>query len=345
VVLLLVLGGLSAARGGVPARATAELAGFAATAELVKGHLLSSQELYAGRHEAWAAIHAAHPVQELWSLLQGPLAQASPELASRLGGLLERPGRELDARVAEPRYRGTLAQVTATLDEAVARVVPAAVRGSLAFRARVVIEVLRHVPEEYAEAVEGGKVTQAIEYQDAYGFFRRARALYEPIAGDVRARDGRAAREIDGAWLTLGKAFAGVMPPARPLSPGKIEDDVREIVIELGKVTGVQVARSGGAVEEIRLTRAGVQQALEAYRGGQVGKAEELVSAAYLDHFEKAEAPLQRKDRALEERLERLIRTDLRGKIKARAPVGEVEQLVTTISGALEQAERLLAGS
>lgn len=323
---------------------TDEQVKFAANAEMVKGHLLSSRELYAMRQEALAAIHAAHPVQELWNLLRGPLNRATPDLATRVGVLLEKPGRKVDARVPTEQYRATVDAVFAAMDEAVSKVVPAPVRSSLAFRARVILELIQRVEEEYAEGVKGGKVVEAVEYQDAYGFFHRAQALYRPIASQVRARAPKAAKEIDGALATLAKGFARVTPPPTSLAVEKVQEQTREIVTELGKATGVQVAARGGAVEEIGSVRTGIQQALDAYKGGQVARAEELVTAAYLDHFEKAEGPLEQRDMALMKKLEQLIRVELRGKIKGKAPVGEVEQLVRTILASLDQAEKLLEG-
>jgi hypothetical protein len=212
--------------------ATDEQVTLAANVEMVKGHLFASRQLYARRQDAWAAVHAAHPVQELWSAVRGPLEAASPELASTLAALLERPERELDARVPEPRYRATVETVSAALDEALARAVPAPVRASPGFWTRVVVALLRHVAEEYAEAVETGKVAQVIEYQDAYGFFHRARLLFRARAGGGPSGEARAKR-VEGAWLRLGRAFPDVLPPSRPVPAAEVERAVGAIVTEL----------------------------------------------------------------------------------------------------------------
>lgn len=321
---------------------TDEQVKFAANAEMVKGHLLSSRELYAVGQEALAAIHAAHPVQELWSLLRGPLNRANPGLASRLDALLEKPGREIDARIPTKQYRATVDAVFAAMDEAVSKVVPAPVRSSLAFRVRVLLELIQRVQEEYEEGVKEGKVTQVVEYQDAYGFFRQVQALYRPIAGQVRAKAPKAAEEVEEALATLAKGFAQVMPPAAPLPVERVKAEVWEIVAELGKATGVEMKSREDALEEIRSVRSVIREALKAYKAGQAGRAQELVASAYLDHFEKAEGQLGQKDESLEKRIEQLIRTDLPGKIKAKALISEIDQLIQTILAALDRAERLL---
>lgn len=343
VVLALALGGPPLA-GGEP-QATDEQVKFAVNAEMVKGHLLVSRELYGMGREAWAARHARHPVEELWSLLQGPLSRVSSDLAKRIGALLEKPRHEIAARVPAKQYEATVRAVFAALDDAVARIVPSPARNSLPFRVRVVLEVLEHVEEEYAEGMKEGRVASIAEYQDAYGFFQRGRALYGPVAAEIRKKAPKAAQEIEEAFATLAKGFSGVTPPVTPLATEKVREEVREITAELGKASGVGVAARGGALEEIRLVRSAIQEALTAFKQGQAARAQELVVQAYLDHFEKAEGPLEQKDRNLMQRLERLIRVDLRDKIKAKAPVAEVERLVQTILVSLDQAERLLEGS
>ncbi len=211
---------------------------FAANAEKIKGHLLSSRELYARGEAAYAAIHAAHPVQELWSLLRDPLTQASPEFAKRVGALLEKPGQEIDAKVSTKRYEDTVRGVFAALDEAVSRVVPSEIHRSVVFQARVVLAILEDVAEEYEEGFKEGKITQVVEYQDAYGFFRRTQTLYRSIAGPLRKKAPEAANEIEKSLAALSKGFAGVMPPATPLPAEQIKKEVLRVSTELSKVSG-----------------------------------------------------------------------------------------------------------
>ncbi len=338
----LVLVAAPAARGETqPAE---EQVKFAVNVEMVKGHLLASQALYAMGHKGPASAHAGHPLEELWSMLRGPLDRAGGELASRIGTLLEKPVQEIQAGVPREQYRATVRSISSALDEAAARVVPADVRSSLIFRARVLGGLLEHVEEEYAEAVKGGRVVETIEYQDAYGFFQRARALYRPVAEQLRKAAPEAAGEIGVAMAKLAKGFAGVIPPKSPLAVDTVEAEIGEITAELGKAAGVRVAAETDAVEEIGRVRSGIEQALEAYRSGQAGQAGELVTAAYLDHFEKVEGPLARRDESLMHQLEQLIRIDLREKIKAKAPAADVEQLARAILSSLDRAERLLKG-
>jgi hypothetical protein len=213
---------------------------FAADVEKAKGHLLASRELYARGERAFAAIHAAHPVQELWSLLRGPLSRASTDLASRVGAILEKPGQEIDAKVPTRRYEDTVKQVSALLDEAVRRVVPAEVRQSPILRAKVILALMEAVEEEYEEGFKEGRIAQVVEYQDAYGFFRRGQVLYRDFASQIQSKAPEAAKNIDGALATLAKGFGGVMPPATPVAMETVKKSVEQITTELAKAAGVQ---------------------------------------------------------------------------------------------------------
>jgi hypothetical protein len=93
------------------------------------------------------------------------------------------------------------------------------------------------------------------------------------------------------------------------------------------------------AIAEIGKTRAGLDDALSAYRSGDRAAAETKVGDAYLEHFEHVEAPLGRIDERLNEQLEEALSVDLRNKIKAGAPAHEVEALAKTIRVNLRRAE------
>jgi len=85
---------------------------------------------------------------------------------------------------------------------------------------------------------------------------------------------------------------------------------------------------SGAAVnlqDEVTATAKGLDDALAAYKTGDKVKADELVGAAYVDHFELVEGPLGKVDVALMERLEDTIRTELRNAMKDGKPVADVE--------------------
>jgi hypothetical protein len=86
--------------------------------------------------------------------------------------------------------------------------VPEAGRDAPATRFAVVVALVRAAAGEYADALgEGGEVIEAVEYQDALGFVRTARALVDatPIEGNPAVAEAvaKARAQLDqtsGLW-------------------------------------------------------------------------------------------------------------------------------------------------
>jgi hypothetical protein len=93
---------------------------------------------------------------------------------------------------------------------------------------------------------------------------------------------------------------------------------------------------------EVDATAKGVEDAVVAYEAGDAAGATELVTAAYLEHFELLEGALEAVDEELKELLEDKIREEMRAKIAAGAPAAEVRALGTEILDLLDQAKTKL---
>jgi hypothetical protein len=106
--------------------------------------------------------------------------------------------------------------------------------------------------------------------------------------------------------------------------------------------TEAEQAKPASALLEAGKTRASLALALATYKAGDKAKAADQASEAYLQHFELVEGPLEAKDEELTEELEDAIREELVGKMKARAPVKEVEALAKEIDRDLATAEAKL---
>jgi hypothetical protein len=96
------------------------------------------------------------------------------------------------------------------------------------------------------------------------------------------------------------------------------------------------------AITEIAAVRLRLDKAVEEAKAGREADADELVSEAYLEHFEKVEGPLEEADHELNEKLEDTIREELRETIKA-GKADEAEDLVAEINRDLTLAEGKLA--
>ena len=189
---------------------------FIADIERCKAHLAVSSELYAKGDRA-ASLHASHPIQEIGNKVIGPSAKVSSELGDKVRAALRRPSADLVGTTSPQQYARVVRETAATLDEVVERVVPKEQRMSLAFRARVLADLLLGTATEYEEAYKAGTITQPVEYQDAYAFFKRAQLMYRDLAPAIRAKNPGLVAELDGRMTALARALSGFAPPASPM--------------------------------------------------------------------------------------------------------------------------------
>ena len=77
------------------------------------------------------------------------------------------------------------------------------------------------------------------------------------------------------------------------------------------------------------------------YKAQNYTGAEELATITYLENYEYIEAPLGKKNKALMEETEIMLREDLRTAIGDKVPLEEIEQLINNINGNLDRAKQL----
>jgi hypothetical protein len=203
---------------------------FTVSVEEAKAHLLVVRELYAAGNPGEAALHASHPVQEIGGRITGPITRADPALGARLKDALRAPRRDVDARVPRAALEHTVEATVAALDEAVARVVPADVRATLVFRTAVLRSLLNAMVKEYDEGEKNGRITQLVEYHDAYGYFRRSQALYQELAPALKEASPRQAALADERLATLARALPGLAPPATVVQTAAMKETVAGLV-------------------------------------------------------------------------------------------------------------------
>jgi hypothetical protein len=95
------------------------------------------------------------------------------------------------------------------------------------------------------------------------------------------------------------------------------------------------------AITEIAAVRRALNQAVGELKDGDKSAADNTVSEAYLQHFEKVEGPLGERDHELNEELEESISQELRDKIKKESPA-DVEAFMADIDRDLTAAEAKL---
>jgi hypothetical protein len=225
-VLALVLATLAVA---APAGAPHPHARFVGAVEQAKAHLMICGQLYAAGQGSEAALHASHPVQEIGGRIYGPVKRVDAGLGERVQTALKRPRRDVDAKVPPADLQRTLDATVALLDQAVTRVVPAALTGSPGFKGAVLREMLTGLEKEYDEAYKQGTITQIVEYHDAYAFFARMQTLYRDLAPALRQASTSSAAIVDERMAVLARAFPGLTPPTSPMSLATLREHLAAV--------------------------------------------------------------------------------------------------------------------
>lgn len=175
---------------------------------LMRGHLLVGHALFSLGEEAAAQSHAKHPRDELYAGVAGEFAGRgaagfAPELAAHAAAV-----EAGDAAAVEVAYDRVVAAIRRS--EAVVPATP-----SLA--ARVIRLLLEQAAAEYAVGIVDGRLENAHEYQDAYGFTQVAigiaLATHASLDGDDADRSVFAA--IADRLGGLAPMWPSLMPPQR----------------------------------------------------------------------------------------------------------------------------------
>lgn len=167
---------------------------------LVEGHLLVAMELLrAGALDA-AKTHVKHPSDEIFSSLKpGFKRYGAPGFAAELDKLAAAVNSG-DKAAAENAYRAVAKKVDLARSKA-----PASAKTQL----QVVARLLDTAADEYRESIKQGRISDAHEYQDAFGFTRVGANLLERVAAktdDERsalASAKKALAELKELWPSL----------------------------------------------------------------------------------------------------------------------------------------------
>ncbi|MFB6081404.1 MAG: hypothetical protein ABEJ67_01150 [Halanaeroarchaeum sp.] len=311
---------------------TSEDVQFARTMEEMRAHLSVSLQYARANETADAAEHAAHPVEEYWSVVSTDIRRANESLASDLH----------DTLLAAPDHaRNDTAQEYATflqteLYPLMERATTAVVGETDAtFSAKVTVGLLERATAEYHEGVApNGSVVDQEEYADASAFATRAEAVY---ADSVRGTlDEHARSELDELFERLQDLVN------RSVAPDEVERIVDSIGSELAEYTGIEY-ESSASVEAIERIESDLHEAVEAYENGNVDEAQSVVRQTYLSNFEGVEGTLIEKNPGLVGELEAAFNEELPGLMERGASVERVREKVEQMETKLSTAADILA--
>ncbi|GMA14197.1 hypothetical protein E5F05_02810 (plasmid) [Deinococcus metallilatus] len=301
---------------------------FAVTLEQMRGHYDASLLNYRNGDLAMAAKHAKHPANELYAAVRGDL---TPALQKRFTADYALINQTLAAKKPYAEYQKVMNTFSADVDAALATL--GATRNDPKFAAQVIAQILENAEHEYEEGVQGGKVTNLAEYQDAIYYVARARMWF-----DRNAR-GFPQHQREKTTQAFKDATAVI---ARKGDVKALEQAVDQAKEELAEISGVQqAAASSNATYFANIDRL-LGAAKSHYAGGMGDDAEEALIDAYLDNFEYLEGPLAKKDKALETKLEKTLREDLRTLLKSKPSAQKFSAAVDAALVDLKKARALL---
>lgn len=191
---------------------------------LLRGHLLVGHALFNLGERGAAHTHAKHPEDELYAGLEAVFAAHgvpgfAAELADHAAAVKDA---EADVAAAYERLVTAIARHEAVV----------APRPSLA--ARVIERLLREAAREYAVGIVDGRLANAHEYQDAYGFTQVALATAQAThaALDLDDPDRAVFGRIVGHVAALADMWPNLLPPPR------LRRDATRIAATAGLVRG-----------------------------------------------------------------------------------------------------------
>jgi len=170
---------------------------------LMRGHLHVGYQLYQAGHLGHAKTHMKHPESELY-------ADIAPAFVARnVDGFAQ----ELKALATAVEQDLGKEAVTVTYDKLAIAIAKSAsvinqTSQSPAEQLKLVMQLLRVAGEEYAIAVVDGKMQNAHEYQDAFGFTSIAKVVIAGMDSNVEAK--QTASDIVEA---LNPLWPSLIPP------------------------------------------------------------------------------------------------------------------------------------
>jgi hypothetical protein len=179
---------------------------------LVRGHLLVGDELIKINRWEDALPHFHHPIEELYASIGPRLkVQGIRQFDTALKALAQ----TVQAKNANA-YAAALKVVEQRMADA-----DVGMRKfetpRIAARMKTVIATLQSAAAEYGEAIENGKFTKPVEYQDSRGFVMFAAKLFETLAPEIEKKDKATVAAVRTALEDLKTAWPSPLPPESPI--------------------------------------------------------------------------------------------------------------------------------
>lgn len=171
---------------------------------LIRGHLRVGYTLYSEGHADMARTHMKHPRDELYAGLV-------PAIEARGGQAFDEALTSLAESVESGASQADVAAAHDALDAAI-RDAEGAADTTLAESLFSIMGLLRTAGEEYAIGVEDGKLVNAHEYQDAWGFTQIAMKRLEELPAEQREQAPETVERVESLIADLSDLWPELAP-------------------------------------------------------------------------------------------------------------------------------------
>ena len=306
---------------------------FAGALEETLGHFWAIELNLDERNAQLAAVHATHPIAELYDSMKPTLNDADSALDARFQTVLTELRDKATVDISRDQAQAAVDDAKELVETVRDTVIDAGVSADPNFRLLLMKGLLETSVAEYGEAVTDGAITEAAEFQDGSAFVWRSQQIFDEIKSDV---DEHAAEEIEGFYAELWVAYDQVE------SPDTVGTLAGGIINEINEITGVN-EESNNLLNYVETIKTLLTDAKSEYRQGNVDLALSYVTKAYLDNYEFLEGPLvDAGERELMVEVEVLMREELRQMIRDGAPISEVDEQIDLILIKMDTVEMIV---
>jgi plastocyanin len=332
-----------------------KLVTFASNIEKIKGHIEQAILNKKIGNDSLAEAHTLHPIAEIFSDITIQLADTNSDLNQTLSSSLNKLFRTVRNSTAE-QFATEANHTNKVLDRTINEVIPSSNRNNSTFNLSVVADLLNTTKGEYGEAIENGKLSLIVEYQDAKGFISRAESVFNQTSSRIETQMVPKVQKINTMFSDLNKAVDNKSDTTT--IDVLINNTIREIAQTIGLTENQLLVSQGEAaatpateeskkksLQTVANVRILLNQTFEVSKAQNYVEAENLATKAYLENYENIEQDIAKFDQPLEKTIEVMLREDLRHAIQQKQPVEKIAQIIGNINNNLVKAENLLSTS
>src|SRR6266487_667706 len=279
-----------------------KLVPFVSNIEKIKGHIEQAILNKKTGNESLAEVHTLHPIAEIFTDITIQLANTNSSLNQTLSSSLNKLLKTVSNSTAE-QFATEANHTNKVLDRTINEVVPSSNRNNSTFNLKVVANLLNTAKKEYGEAIDNGKLSLIVEYQDAKGFISRAESIFSKTSGKISKDFSAQSQQINTLFSELDNAIEN------KLDLKKIETTIDGITHKMAEITGLTenellvsqdetslptTPAAASAIEEskkkslqtVANVRILLNQTFAKYEEHKYSEAESLAIKAYLENYE-----------------------------------------------------------